>query len=231
MNRVLLLLMLFLFGGVNALRAEDPVQRVVFHLWMPAHILTPEQAYDFAAGIQVTDKDGNFLPFTITLSDDLKKPVVMTVNGGSTPLNPADIVIHASMSQPTHVTVADISGYTNDDAAESVSVDPVLVPGYNSAGTSSPLFLPTGEMDEVQPSGNQTRAFPNPTDGPINVVTEGDVPFVRAYLSDQNGRILEYFAGQPAERVFFQIKDVPAGIYFLVVQTPYSLVKQIILKY
>lgn len=227
-----LLLLIAAVGHGWAAYAEDPLKyAVIIHLWLPESITTPEEAEAYTSSLLLTDKEGNGLPFKVVIPSDLRKPVVLTVGNGQRPLAPSDIVIQATLTPPTHVTVADISGYTNNDAAESAAVDPVLIPGSTSSGNISPLRLPASATDGMHDEAQRITAYPNPTDGPLHVVTEGDVPFVRAYLSDQQGHILAWWAGPPSLRTFFEIRHVPAGVYYLVVQSDRSIEKRIVLKY
>ncbi|MCS6979396.1 MAG: T9SS type A sorting domain-containing protein [Flavobacteriales bacterium] len=223
----LLLVVLLNCGMAHA--GGDPVRRPIAVAFLKP-FSSETDFLNCVSNLTITDQEGVVLPFVAHYSGDYRKPSWLEILSGDRPLKPSDIVIHGSLAPPTHVTVADISGFTEDMMGTPLGLDPSFSTSPNHHQNSSHLVFPEGNSPMEQPKASQAQVFPNPTDGNFQVVTEGDVPFVRAYLADAQGRILEQW-GVPSIRAFFSLRHLPAGLYYLVVETAVWRERHTIFKY
>lgn len=100
------------------------------------------------------------------------------------------------MAPPTRVTVADLSGFTEDMLGIPLGLGSSFSVSVNNHQNSGHRAFPEGNSDLEQPKAAQTQVFHNPKNGNCHVVTKGDVPLVKAYLADSQSRIPEQWAGE-----------------------------------
>lgn len=232
MKRILLLLgALFLlsYGSLKADGSPSKDKYIVLLLRLPADVQSLEEAIQFLSNLHITDEQGHSYSYTAGLPDFSSGSITIQVYLEGKPMISNKLIIQTLHSSPTHVTVADISGFNEDQQIVAMAMNPTLVTGATGSGQNHHITVPAddGGFTPVQPT---SRAFPNPTEGPVNVVTEGDVPFVRVLLMDQSGHVLQQCAGQPSVRAFFTLRDYPAGLYHLVIFTPRGVERQTLLK-
>ncbi|MCX7648922.1 MAG: hypothetical protein N2050_00020 [Flavobacteriales bacterium] len=136
---------------------------------------------------------------------------------------------HGKSAPHTKVTVADISGFTKDMLGMPLGLGPSFSVSVNNHQNSSHLAFPEGHSDLEHPKASQTQVFLNPKNGNSHVVTEGNVPLVRANLSESHSRIPEQWAGEfHAVGLFFSLRAYSAGLCYRVVETAVSKERHIL---